>query len=47
MSSQQRVAELIAGALNCVADLEVETDVSAIGDVFNRGRGNGSVRVTR
>lgn len=47
MSSQTRTAELISGARNCVADLEQATDVGCIGDVFNRGRGNGSMRVSR
>ena len=47
MSSQTRTAELISGARNCVADLEQATDVGCIGDVFSRGRGNGSMRVSR
>lgn len=47
LDPQARTNQLIQGALNCVCDLEVETDVAAIGDVFNRGRGNGSVRVSR
>jgi hypothetical protein len=47
MSSRDRTSELISGARNCVADLEQATDVGCIGDVFNRGRGQGSVRVSR
>jgi hypothetical protein len=47
LDPQARTNQLIQGALNCVCDLEVETDVAAIGDVFNRGRGTGSVRVSR
>lgn len=47
MSSQSRTAELIAGARNCVADLVFQTDVGCIGDVFSRGRGQGSVKVSR
>jgi hypothetical protein len=47
MSSQTRTAELISGARNCVADLEQQTDVGCIRDVFSRGRGIGSVRTSR
>lgn len=47
INSAERQAMLISSARNCVADLEQATDVGCIGDVFNRGRGNGSVRVSR
>jgi hypothetical protein len=47
LDPQARTNQLIQGALNCVLDLEHSTDVAAIGDVFNRGRGTGSVRVSR
>jgi hypothetical protein len=47
LSSVQRTVELISGARNCVADLEVQTDVGCIGDVFSRSRGQGSVKVSR
>lgn len=47
MNSVQTTAELISGARNCVADLEQITDASCIGDVFSRGRGQGSVKVSR
>ena len=47
INSAERQAMLISSARNCVADLEQATDVGCIGDVFNRGRGQGSVRVSR
>lgn len=47
INSAERQAMLISSARNCVADLEQATDVGCIGDVFNRGRGTGSVRVGR
>ena len=47
INSAERQSMLISSARNCVADLEQATDVGCIGDVFNRGRGNGSVRVSR
>jgi|DEB0MinimDraft_3_1074331.scaffolds.fasta_scaffold16144_2 hypothetical protein len=47
INSAERQAMLISSARNCVADLEQATDVGCIGDVFNRGRGNGSVRLSR
>jgi len=47
LNPEARTAQLISGARNCVADLEQATDVGCIGDVFNRGRGNGSMRVSR
>jgi hypothetical protein len=47
INSVERQAMLISSARNCVADLEQATDVGCIGDVFNRGRGQGSVRVSR
>ena len=47
LSPEARTAQLISGARNCVADLEQATDVGCIGDVFSRGRGQGSVRVSR
>lgn len=47
INSAERQAMLISSARNCVADLEQATDVGCIGDVFNRGRGTGSIRVTR
>jgi len=47
MSSQTRTAELISGATNCVSDLEVQTDVDCIGNVFSRDRGMGSVNLRR
>jgi hypothetical protein len=47
INSAERQAMLISSARNCVADLEQATDVGCIGDVFNRGRGTGSVRVSR
>ena len=47
INSAERQSMLISSARNCVADLEQATDVGCIGDVFNRGRGTGSVRVGR
>ena len=47
INSAERQAMLISSARNCVADLEQATDVGCIGDVFSRGRGQGSVRVSR
>lgn len=47
INSAERQAMLISSARNCVADLEQATDVGCIGDVFNRGRGTGSIRVSR
>lgn len=47
INSAERQAMLISSARNCVADLEQATDVGCIGDVFNRGRCNGSVRMSR
>ncbi len=47
LSSRDRTAELISGATNCVTDLEVQTDVARIGNVFSRDRGMGSVNVRR
>jgi hypothetical protein len=47
LSSRDRTAELISGATNCVSDLEVQTDVARIGNVFSRDRGMGSVNVRR
>lgn len=47
LSPEARTSQLISSALNCVADLEQATDVGCIGDVFNRGRGQGSVKVSR
>lgn len=47
MDSNARTSQLISAARNCVADLEQATDVACIGDVFSRGRGTGSVKVSR
>jgi hypothetical protein len=47
MNSRDRTAELISGATNCVSDLEVQTDVARMENVFNRDRGMGSVKVRR
>ncbi len=47
LSPEARTNQLIQGALNCVADLSQATDVGCIADVFSRGRGTGSVKVSR
>ena len=47
INSAERLAMLIASARNAVADLSVQTDISILDDIFSRGRGMGSIKVSR
>ena len=47
VDSPQRLAMLISSARNAVSDLVVLVDVAIAGDIFSRGRGQGSVKVSR
>ena len=47
VDSPQRLAMLMSSARNAVAELVVLVDVAIAGDIFSRGRGQGSVKVSR
>lgn len=47
INSGERQAMLIASARNAVTDLSVLCDAAIVGDVFSRGRGMGSAKVSR
>ena len=47
VDSPQRLAMLISSARNAVTELCVLVDVAIADDIFSRGRGQGSVKVSR
>ena len=47
VDSPQRLAMLISAARNAVTELCVLVDVAIADDIFSRGRGQGSVKVSR
>jgi hypothetical protein len=47
INSAERQAMLISSARNAVSELSVLCDAAIVDDIFSRGRGQGSVKVSR